>query len=151
MLPEPVRLPVARLIETSPLLVATLVPTARRVFCSLMVSVCPAPRMLATTVFTFVFTAVLFWAVTFSTLPVIWPADVLSVMLPWLALSEMLAEPAWMLPVPVRLPVARLIEMLPLLVATFVPTARSELASLIVSDWPRPLTLATSVLTLVLS
>ena len=38
MLPVPVRLPDARLIEMSPLLVATLVPTARRAFCSLMMS-----------------------------------------------------------------------------------------------------------------
>ena len=39
MLPEPLRLPVARLMEMSPLLVTTFVPTASRAFCSLTVRV----------------------------------------------------------------------------------------------------------------
>ena len=133
MLPLPKRLPLARLIEISPLLVAMLVPTSRRALTSLAANDWPAPVIVAITVLTLVLSAVLFWAVTVSTLPVIWPAEVLSVMPPRLALSVTLAEPAMMLPEPVRLPVARLMEMSPLLVATFVPTARSEFCSLIVS------------------
>ena len=100
---------------------------------------------------TLLLSAVLLFALTLRTLPTIWLEEVLRVIPPWLALRVTLAEPAMMLPEPLRLPVARLMEMSPLLVATLVPTARSELASLIVSDWPRPLTFATSVLTLVLS
>ena len=52
--------------------------------------------------------------------------------LPWLALRLTLPVPATTLPVPERLPVASVIEMVPLLVVTLVPRARL-LASLTVS------------------
>ena len=71
--------------------------------------------------------------------------------MPWLVLSETLPVPATMLPAPFKLPVARLIEMSPLLVVTLVPTASRLLASLMVSVCPLPVMLATSVETLVLS
>ena len=85
--------------------------------------------MLATTLLMFVLIAVFVSARTFSTLPAIWPAEVLSVMPPWVALRVTLPVPATMLPDPVRLPVARLSKMSPLLVATLVPTARRPFTS----------------------
>ena len=150
MLPVPERLPVASVIEMVPLLVVTLVPRAR-LLASLTVSVWAAPVTLATSVLTLVLRVELFCARTLRTLPMTWLEEVLSVIPPWLALRVTLAEPAMMLPEPLRLPAARLIEMSPLLVTTLVPTARRVFCSLTVRDCPAPVMLATSVLTLLLT
>ena len=66
--PEIPRLPLATLIAMAPLLVLRL-PLTARPFSSLTVNVEPAPVTFATSVLTFVLRAVLFWAVTLSTLP----------------------------------------------------------------------------------
>ena len=76
--------------------------------------------------------AVLFCTLTLRTLPTIWLEEVLRVIPPWLALRVTLPVPAMMLPEPMRLPVAKLMEMSPLLVATLVPTASRVFCSLTV-------------------
>ena len=90
--------------------------------------------MVATSVLTLLLTAELPLAVRFRTLPLTWPTDELSVTLPWLALRVTLPVPAAMLPVPERLPVARVMATSPLLVTTSVPTSSRALASLTVRD-----------------
>ena len=150
MLPLPPMLPVTRLIETSPLFVATFVPMPSRVFDSVTVSALPPPRMLATSVLTFVLRVVESRAVTFSVLPTIWPSEEARVTLPWLAFSATLPVPARMLPVPVILPTTDVMEMSPLFVATFVPMLMLS-TSVTVSDWPLPVMFATIVFTLVAS
>ena len=90
--------------------------------------------MLAISVLTLVLTFVLFWAVMFSTLPTIWPAEVLSVIPPWRAASVTLAEPAITLAVPVRLPLATLIEISPSRVTMSLALSDKSFVSLTMSD-----------------
>ena len=109
-LPLPARLPLLRVIEMSPLLVATFVPISVSALASLTVSVEPLPVMLAISVPTLVLRAVEFWAVTLRTLPLTWPTAWLRVMPPRLALRVTLAEPAMMLPLPFSVNAGRKVQ-----------------------------------------
>ena len=133
MLPSIVRLPLKAVVPTTSVmasLATTLVPVAiNRSSVSLTVRDWPAPVIFATSDCTVVFSALVLRAVTFSTLPETWPSAALSVMLPLLAFSVTLPVPARMLPEPIRLPVARLIDTSPLFVATSDPTISRALAS----------------------
>ena len=112
----------------SPLLVVTLVPTARRLLASLMVKLSPKPVMLATSVETLELSAEEFSAVTVSRLPETWLVDWLRVTLPLAAFSVTLPVPAMMLPEPFKLlmvAVESVIERSPLARTTFAgPMAR---------------------------
>ena len=123
------RLPDSTEIAMSPEAV-TLAGSIARPLVSLTVS--PPLVILAVRLLTLLLSAVLFCAVTLRTLPTIWLEEVLRVIPPWLALRVTLPVPAMMLPEPMRLPVAKLMEMSPLLVATLVPTASRVFCSLTV-------------------
>ena len=150
-LPVPDSEPCATVRLMLPPAVVTLPEPISRPLTSSIVRDLPEPVMFAFRVLTSVLTNTDPLAVRFRTLPVTWPTDVLRVTEPWLAFSVTLPEPATMLPLPKRLPAARLIEMSPLLVATLLPTSRSALTSLAANDWPAPVIVAITVLTLVLS
>ena len=130
IVPVRVRLPESSVSEALPVVV-TLAGSMTRLFVS--VTVRPPLVMLAVRLVTLVLIAESVFALTFRTLPLTCPAEELSVMLPWLALSVTFAVPAapavLMKPGPLRLPVTRLTETRPLLVVTLVvllvPTWRS--------------------------